>query len=125
MESKTLTCINCPMGCQVTITYEIKDGRINEETMTVTGNTCLRGKTYAISEVTNPVRTVTGTVGLSNRELRVVPVKTKTPVPKDKVSDVAKALTDVKVEAPVHIGDVVIKNVCGTGSDIVITDNIE
>ncbi|MBO7335194.1 MAG: DUF1667 domain-containing protein [Lachnospiraceae bacterium] len=125
MESKTLTCINCPMGCQVTITYEMKDGRINEETMTVTGNTCLRGKTYAISEVTNPVRTVTGTVGLSNRELRVVPVKTKTPVPKDKVSDVAKALADVKVEAPVHIGDVVIKNVCGTGSDIVITDNIE
>ena len=125
MESKTLTCINCPMGCQVTITYEMTDGRINEETMTVTGNTCLRGKTYAISEVTNPVRTVTGTVGLSNRELRVVPVKTKTPVPKDKVSDVAKALADVKVEAPVHIGDVVIKNVCGTGSDIVITDNIE
>ncbi|MBO7600858.1 MAG: DUF1667 domain-containing protein [Lachnospiraceae bacterium] len=125
MESKTLTCINCPMGCQVTITYEMKDGRINEETMTVTGNTCLRGKTYAISEVTNPVRTVTGTVGLSNRELRVVPVKTKTPVPKDKVPDVAKALADVKVEAPVHIGDVVIKNVCGTGSDIVITDNIE
>ena len=125
MESKTLTCINCPMGCQVTITYEMKDGRINEETTTVTGNTCLRGKTYAISEVTNPVRTVTGTVGLSNRELRVVPVKTKTPVPKDKVSDVAKALADVKVEAPVHIGDVVIKNVCGTGSDIVITDNIE
>ena len=125
MESKTLTCINCPMGCQVTITYETKDGHINEETMTVTGNTCLRGKTYAISEVTDPVRTVTGTVGLSNRELRVVPVKTKTPVPKDKVSDIAKALADVKVEAPVHIGDVVIKNVCGTGSDIVITDNIE
>jgi len=122
METRTMTCIGCPMGCQVTIEYEIKDGVITP--VNVTGNTCPRGKEYAISEITNPTRTVTGTIGISNRE-GVVPVKTKTPVPKDKIFDVAEELMKIKAEAPVKIGDVVCADICGTGCDLVITKNID
>ena len=125
MQTRTLTCINCPMGCQVTIEYELKDGALNEETLKVTGNTCPRGRAYAISEVTNPTRTVTGTISVSNRENTVVPVKTKTPIPKDKIGDVARALMTLKTEAPVRIGDVVAKDIEGTGSELVITKNID
>lgn len=125
MESKTLTCIGCPMGCQVTIDYNITDGNVDMDSLSVTGNTCPRGREYAISEITNPTRTVTGTVSVHNRDGRVVPVKTKTPVPKAKVLDVAEALMKLGVNAPVSIGDVVCSDICGTGVEVVATNNIE
>lgn len=121
METRNLTCIGCPMGCQLTVTFEAG----NKDSITVTGNTCPRGKAYAIDEVTNPTRTVTGTIGISNRKGIVVPVKTKNPVPKDKIFEVANKLMELTVEAPVSIGDIACANICGTGSDLVITKNIE
>lgn len=125
METKNLTCINCPMGCQLTVTFEQANGKVNESSVEVTGNNCPRGALYAVSEITNPTRTVTGTVSISNRAGRVVSVKTKTPIPKNMISEVAKCLMDIKVQAPVKIGDVVLCDICKTGSDLVITKNVD
>lgn len=125
MEERKLTCIGCPMGCQVTISYEMNGETVDESSINVTGNTCPRGKEYAISEVTNPTRIVTGTVGISNREGKVVPVKTKTPIPKGKIMEVAKALMDIKATAPLNIGDVLSEDICGTGSQLIVTNNID
>ena len=41
------------------------------------------------------------------------------------VYDVAKALENVVVTAPVAIGDVVLADVCGTGVDVIATKDIE
>ena len=35
-----------------------------------------------------------------------------------------KELKGVKVNAPVHIGDVILSNVAGTGVDIIATKNV-
>lgn len=121
METRNLTCIGCPMGCQLTVTYEPG----NRESVKVTGNTCKKGELYAIDEVTNPTRIVTGTIKVSNRKNLVVPVKTAAVIPKSKIFDVASKLMELSVEAPVKIGDVVVKDVCGTGSDIIITKNVD
>ena len=56
MEKRNLTCIRCPLGCQITVTLE------NGEVKDVTGNTCPRGDQYARKEVTNPTRVVTSIV---------------------------------------------------------------
>lgn len=125
MENRTLTCINCPMGCQVNVKYEMKNGIPDMENAEITGNTCPRGKEYAISEMTNPTRTVTGTVSVSNRENVVVPVKTASPIPKHMVMEVAGVFGTIRVEAPCRIGDVAVSDVCGTGVDMVITNNIQ
>ena len=125
MEKRTLTCIGCPMGCQVSVSYEIKDGAPNMDTMEVTGNTCPRGKAYAIDEVTNPTRIVTGTVCASNRENKVISVKTAAPVPKEKVMEVAEEFMKLKVEAPRKIGDVVCENVADTGVAVIVTRGID
>lgn len=101
METRNLTCIGCPMGCQITVTYTPG----SDENITVTGNNCNIGKNYAIAEVTNPTRVVTGTVGVSNRKNLVVSVKTKNPIPKGEIATVADILKEIKVEAPVKIGD--------------------
>ena len=124
MEKKTMTCINCPMGCQVTVEYELKDGKANPGSFVITGNTCPRGKTYAESEMTDPVRTVTGTVSVTGGELPVISVKTDRPVPKDLVMDVADELMKIKAASPVKIGDIVAANICGTDANIVATSNV-
>ena len=69
---KEFTCIICPRGCRLTV----------DDNMNVTGNTCPRGKQYAISELTNPVRTITSSVRVNNRDDLLVSVKTSGSIPK-------------------------------------------
>lgn len=113
--AKEFTCIICPRGCHLSI-----DDHLN-----VTGNTCPRGKAYAISEVTNPVRTMTSSVRVTNREDTLVCVKTSAPVPKKMIFQVMDEINKIGVEAPVHIGQVIKKNVLGLNVDILITKNID
>ena len=115
----TLTCIRCPKGCQVTVALE--GGRVTA----VTGNGCPRGDAYARKEVKDPTRVVTTVVPVSGSGVaRMVSVKTAGDVPKAKVLDVVRALSGVSMAAPVHIGDVVLADVCGTGVDVVATKDV-
>ena len=117
METRTLTCIRCPRGCTVAVTLA-DDGTITS----VTGNSCMRGDKYARDEVTHPVRVVTTPVPVvGSATEKMVSVKTAGDVPKGRVFDVVRALTDVTATAPVHIGDVILADVAGTGIDIVAT----
>lgn len=118
METRNLICIGCPMGCPLTVTME--GGEITE----VTGNTCKRGDIYARKEVTNPTRIVTSTVPVDGGVIAAVSVKTKEDIPKGKIFDCMKALKKVRVTAPVHIGDVVLEDVAGTGVDIIATKTV-
>ncbi len=104
------------MGCE--LTAEIEDGKV----VSVTGNTCGVGKKYAETEITAPVRTVTSTV-MSDKG-RPVPVKTKSPIPKDKIFDVMKDIKAAVITLPVKIGDTAVANVAGTGVDIIVTKEI-
>lgn len=117
-ESRTLTCIRCPRGCQVIV------GLCEGVVISVSGNSCKRGETYARAEVVNPVRTVTTTVPVTGSATeKMVSVKTSSDVPKGKVMDVMAAAMGVEIAAPVRIGDVVCANIAGTGADLIATKN--
>lgn len=118
MEQRNLTCIGCPMGCQITVTLEA--GAVTK----VEGNTCKRGDDYARKEVTHPTRIVTSTVRVSGGSAPTVSVKTAQDIPKEKIFQVMDDLRDVIVPAPVSIGDVVLKNAAGTGVAVVATKNV-
>ena len=118
MENRELTCIGCPMGCMLTVTLE------NGEVTEVKGNTCPKGDIYARKEVVNPTRIVTSTVKITGGDKERVSVKTASDIPKDKIFDVVKALKGVVIEAPVHIGDVIVPDVAGTGVPVVATKEI-
>lgn len=118
MEERKLTCIGCPLGCQVTVTME--NGEIKE----VTGNTCARGDKYARDEVTNPTRVVTSIVKVKGGNLAAVSCKTASVIPKGKIFDILDEIKPIVVEAPVKIGDVIAPNVAGTGVDVIATKNI-
>ena len=115
----TITCISCPMGCQLTVTIE------DTYVKNVAGASCNRGKDYAKTEIINPVRMVTSTVPIRGSNLKMISVKTQKPIPKGLIFDILKSLIGVEIQAPVRIGDVVVKNVCDTGVDIVATRNAD
>ncbi len=119
MEERNLICICCPIGCSLTVL--MKENTVEK----VTGNTCKRGDVYARNEVTNPMRIVTSTVKVIGGRGDVVSVKTKEAIPKGKIFECVRALKGVEVNAPVHIGDIIITNVANTGVDIVATKNVE
>ena len=117
-ETRELICINCPLGCGLTVT--IKDGEVEK----VQGNTCPKGEAYGKKEVTNPTRIVTSTVSVTGGALPVVSVKTASDIPKEKIMDCARVLKEIEVQAPVSIGDVVLEDVCGTGVPMIATKNV-
>lgn len=112
MESE-LTCIACPFGCRM---HAITDGI---QLLDISGNRCARGRRYAETELFHPVRTVTGTIRIRGARWPVLPVKTRTAIPKDRVLEVMLALNTACVDAPVKEGDTVAVNVAGT--DIIAT----
>lgn len=118
METKEFTCIRCPLGCNVTATLE------NGKIVSITGNTCPRGAEYVTNELTDPRRIVTSLVKVEGGERPVVSVKTASDIPKGKIFDCLEELKKVKLTAPVHIGDVVISDVCGCGVDVVATGTV-
>lgn len=122
MNTVNLTCIGCPLGCQIEVMMG-DDGEI----LLVTGNTCPRGESYARKEVTAPTRIVTSSVRVygSRSGERMVSLKTAFDIPKDRIMDVIRDLRGVAVPAPVRIGDVLLKDVAGTGVDMIATKNVD
>ena len=86
MEERKLICINCPLGCSLTVTLN------GGEVIRVAGNTCPRGEAYGRKECTHPTRIVTGTVRITGGTLPVVSVKTASDIPKEKMQECAAQL---------------------------------
>ena len=115
---QTITCINCPVGCRMTVTLSE-----NGEFLSVTGNTCPRGAKYAQQECTLPERMITAVIPVSGSETPLS-VKTASPVPKKLIASVMEELSKVRVSLPVSIGQVVLPDVLNTGVDIIATRSL-
>ena len=112
-----ITCINCPVGCRLAV--ELENGQV----VSVTGNTCPRGVTYAKQECVDPLRMVTAVVPVEG-SAAPLSVKTKNPIPKKEIKNCMKELANAKLVAPIKAGTVVVGNVCGTGVDIIATKSV-
>ena len=117
--SKTLICIGCPVGCLITI------DRNADGSLAITGNTCKKGEEYARNEMTLPKRSVTSYMKVTGGSAKVVSVKTKEEIPKDKIWDCMEEIKKAVAEAPIKVGDVLLENVAGTGVSIIATCNVE
>ena len=120
MSERNLICVACPRGCPVTVTLN----EVNE-VISVTGNSCPRGDTYARAEVTHPERSLTSTVKVTGGKAYIVPVKSSRAIPKELLLSAMKEINKASLPAPVHIGDVAIKDLLGTGVDIIATNEVE
>jgi CxxC motif-containing protein len=109
-----MICIVCPKGCALEV----------DENGAVSGNTCPRGEEYGRAEMLDPRRTLTATVAISGALYSRCPVKSAAPLPKGKLFAAMDELRGITLTSPVAVGQPVIKNVCGTGIDIVATRNL-
>lgn len=123
MNQTTMTCILCPNGCELTVRW------IEEETgpevVEVTGNLCVKGKDYAVEEITAPKRTMTTTVRVKGGERPLVSVRTAHPIPKKSIRDCLDELRFIVIAAPVQIGETIVENVAGTDTVVLATRNVK
>ena len=114
---RNLTCIECPKSCALRVDIE------NCRVVKVSGEKCPKGKDYAVSEVENPRRVLTSTVVVAAHcaatTLKMLPVRTDKPIPKDRVLEAAGEIRKIKLERPVKMGEVIARNLLGLGVNLV------
>ena len=116
--SVEVTCVCCPVGCSITLDFA-EDGTAVYRS----GASCQRGRTYAVAEATDPVRTVTTTLFVEGCA-EPLSVTTDRPVPKRLVRHVVDQAKRLRVSAPVNIGDVLAERICGTDAALVATKSL-
>ena len=142
---KTITCIICPNGCLLSADVSepgtdapvtgTENPRSIDSPVTgagcprvidgpVTGAGCPRGEAYFIQEITDPRRTLTSSVLVTDGELPLCSVRLTEPIPIARIPDVMKEIRKMKVEAPLESGTVLIRDVLGLGSDVIATKTI-
>ncbi len=117
-EEKEITCIVCPIGCNILVKKDDSNVTILD------GNKCKRGVEYARTEALDPKRMLTSSVLVLEGEWPLVSVKSTKPVPKKHLFSVLSKIKKAKVKAPVKLGQVLIKNASNTNIDIIATKNI-
>lgn len=118
MKKKQYICTACPLGCHL-------DAKIfDDDTMSVTGNQCIRGEKYANEEYKAPKRVVTTTCKTDSAITPRVPVKTTKPILKDYINELIDELYGIEVKIPVKMSDTIISNYKDTGIDVIATRSI-
>jgi len=121
--NRLFTCIVCPVGCEIDVNIEeSSEGPVIKQ---ITGANCARGRAYVESELKNPLRTATSSVRVTGGRLPITSVRLTAPVPRSRMMDVIAELRKVRIEAPVLIGQVVIKDILGLGCDVIVTKGVD
>lgn len=115
METKKLTCIECPIGCDMEVGIE------NGKVAWVKGNSCPRGKLYAENEVVCPKRVVTSSIRARSGEM--VAVKTDRPIKKTDIFAVMEKINRTTCDLPIKIGDTVYAKIDGE-ANLIATTNV-
>ncbi len=113
MTEKELICVNCPMGCRVRVQLD------GDKVVSVSGNSCIRGKIYAEKECVRPERILTTTVKVENGSHRVIPVITDKEIPLDMIFEAMEIIKKAAVSAPVSEGQIIIENILGSGANVI------
>ncbi len=116
--TKEIICTVCPRGCSITVEGE------NGVVRSVTGYTCKRGQTFAESEFSHPVRILTTLVKVKGDASLLVPVRTDKPIPREKIFACMAEVKKAEAQRPIRRYDILIRDVCGTGANVVATKDI-
>ena len=116
---KEITCTVCPMGCLITVEGE------GDSITSIEGYTCPRGEQYGRTEFLHPVRILTSTVRTCSEKEPLLPVRSASPVPKEKLMDCMAEIRKVMLDRSVKVYDVIIPDICGTGIDIVASKDMD
>lgn len=117
-------CTTCPSECALTIETRIDENGV-EHVLSVQGNRCARGRKFAEQEIIRPMRILATTIVVRGGDEKLLPVRTARPIPRDLHLSAMRDIRHASVTAPVHMGDVVMNDLLGTGVDLVASMNVD
>lgn len=117
-------CTTCPSECALTIETRIDENGV-EHVLSVQGNCCARGRKFAEQEIIRPMRILATTIVVRGGDEKLLPVRTARPIPRDLHLSAMRDIRHTSVTAPVHMGDVVMSDLLGTGVDLVASMNVD
>lgn len=125
--TKTLqfNCTTCPSECLLTVEVERDANGAVVEVRSVTGNNCPRGDTFAHQELTCPMRVLTTTVAVSGGDEALLPVRTTEAIPLALHTQAMDLIRGLVIEAPIRMGDTVLKDLLNTGIDLIASMDID
>lgn len=117
-EPMEIICVACPQGCRLEV-------RQAQGEILVSNADCKRGKEYALGEINDPRRMVASTVRVIGGLHPLVPVYTEFPFPKGKIKDLLHEIRGIQIDAPVEIGQVIIKNALNTSINVIASRDLD
>ena len=125
IERLQFNCTTCPSECLLTVEVERDADGAVMEVRSVTGNSCPRGDTFAHQELTCPMRVLTTTVAVSGGDEALLPVRTAKAIPLALHAQAMDLIRGLVVNAPIHMGDVVLEDILGTSIDLIASMDID
>lgn len=123
--TREFTCIVCPNGCRITVSFEKPaDPQSSLRIGEISGNLCARGKSYVLQELTDPRRTIATSILVEGGELPLASVRLTAPILKDRIRDAMAAIRPLTVKAPVRAGTVLVHDLLGLGTDVLVTKDV-
>ena len=115
VEKKHFVCVVCPVGCEIDVVHE------GSKIISMEGNKCEKSAEFVSQELIEPMRILTTTVRIQGSRWPVIPVRTDTAVPKRLFPRIMRQLRRIKLQSPVNMMDVVVRDVLHTGANIIAT----
>lgn len=125
IETLQFNCTTCPSECLLTVEVERDADGAVVDVRSVTGNNCPRGDKFAHQELTCPMRVLTTTVAVSGGDEVLLPVRTAEAIPLELHAQVMTLIRSLVVNAPIHMGDVILPNLLDTNINLVASMDIE
>lgn len=124
-ETLQFNCTTCPSECLLTVEAERDDDGSVAAVRSVTGNNCPRGDKFARQELSCPMRVLTTAVAVSGGDEALLPVRTAEAIPLELHAQAMALIRGLVVNAPIHMGDVVLANLLNTNIDLVASLTIK
>ncbi len=115
--AEKLTCVLCPVGCELEAMH-------TERGLDLRGHMCEKGIEFATEEILYPKRNIATSVPVKGRAARLVSVRLSDRVPREMIFPVLAEIARLRPEAPIKRGDVLLRNVLGTGADVIATRTV-
>lgn len=110
---KNLSCTRCEKNCTLSVVW------YGEELTSVTGHQCPVGVDFARSQLVVTKSVVSTSVRVENGLPPLLAVRTDRPVDKAKTIEIIREAGRMRLKAPIRNGQVVARNIAGSGADLV------
>lgn len=118
VEEKRLICTACPKGCEAVVAR----GR---DAIEIRGKVCKNGRKYLVQEYLEPQRILTSTVAADAALLPRLPVRSARPIPRRKLFEAMAELACLRVQPPVGVGEVIIRDLALTGVSLIASAELK